>query len=171
MSATWENELPHSGSGSLLTWKRTEVQLLPRPPHRPDQRICCSKESSVGDGSHPPVTSRHGRPHSRTRALYCLTSLRYGRAGPLPVARSFKRHPRAGNRSERIIITTDLIGLRQADISHATRPGAVRASAADTFAREAQRSACCARGPLMAQRPDIRVRRPSGGRRALMARP
>jgi hypothetical protein len=43
--------------------------------------------------------------------------LRYGQAGPLLVARSFERYPRAGTRSERTI-TTYLIGLRQADTSH-----------------------------------------------------
>jgi hypothetical protein len=48
-----------------------------------------------------------------------LTSSRYGQAGRLPVARSFERHQRAENRSERTTSTTTyLIGLRQADISH-----------------------------------------------------
>jgi hypothetical protein len=56
-----------------------------------------------------PATERRWTPEQ-------LTSSRYGQAGRLPVARSFERHPRAGNRSERTI-TTYLIGLRQADTS------------------------------------------------------
>jgi hypothetical protein len=56
-----------------------------------------------------PATERRWTPEQ-------FNFLEYGQAGRLPVARSFERHPRAGNRSERTI-TTDLIGLRQADTS------------------------------------------------------
>jgi hypothetical protein len=42
----------------------------------------------------------------------------------------------------------------------ATRAGAVPASAADAFAVRRTVRPCCARGPLMARRPDVRVRRP-----------
>jgi hypothetical protein len=64
-----------------------------------------------------PATERRWTPEQ-------LTSSRYGQAGRLPVARSFERHPRAGNRSERTI-TTYLIGLRQADLSQVP-PGRAR---------------------------------------------
>jgi hypothetical protein len=43
-NATWENGVEHSGSRGWLTRKRTEVQLLPRPPTHADQSVC-----GVGD--------------------------------------------------------------------------------------------------------------------------
>jgi hypothetical protein len=125
----------------LLTRKRTEVQLLPRPLHRPDQRIYCSKESSVGDGSQPPRNIPAREAAQRYKSALLLNFLRSGQAGPLPVARSFERHPRAGNRSERTITTHPDRPAPSQHLPCATRPCAVRAFAADAFAREAHRSA------------------------------
>jgi hypothetical protein len=45
----------------------------------------------------------------------------------------------------------------------ATRPGAVGASSADAFAVRRTVRPCCARGPPMARRPDVRVRRSGVG--------
>jgi hypothetical protein len=76
-----------------------------------------------------------------------LTSSRYGQAGRLPVARSFERHPRAGNRSERTI-TPYLIGLRQADTSQVP-PGRARYRLPRPTLSRVRRTVrpCCARGP------------------------
>ena len=77
-----------------------------------------------------------------------LTSSRYGQAGRLPVARSFERHPRAGNRSERTI-TTYLIGLRQADTSQVP-PERARYGLPRPTLSPVRRTVrpCCALGPL-----------------------
>jgi hypothetical protein len=92
-----------------------------------------------------------------------LTSSRYGQAGRLPVARSFERHPRAGNRSERTI-TTDLIGLRQADTSQVP-PGRARYGLPRPTLSPVRRTVrpCCALGRCMARRSDVRVQRPGAG--------
>jgi hypothetical protein len=89
-----------------------------------------------------------------------LTSSRYGQAGRLPVARSFERHPRAGNRSERTI-TTDLIGLRQADTSQVP-PGRARYGLPRPTLSRVRRTVrpCCARGPLYGSATGREVRRP-----------
>lgn len=58
------------------------------------------------------ITAREAA--QRYKSALLLNFLRYGQAGPLPLARSFERHLRAENRSQRTI-TTYLIGPRQAE--------------------------------------------------------
>ena len=96
-----------------------------------------------------------------------LTSSRYGQAGRLPVARSFERHPRAGNRSERTI-TTYLIGLRQADTSQVP-PDRARYGLPRPTLSPVRRTVrpCCALGPLYGSatgREGAAPRRRGGGR-------
>jgi hypothetical protein len=141
------------GSSLCLTVSNSSSEILggsdteevggstpPAPTTSADQRIYCSKESSVGDGSHPPHNIPHGRPHSGTRALYCLTSQVW-------TSRSAPRRPlvrTAPTRREPLGAHHHHLPDRPAPgrpLPCATRPGAVRASAADAFAREAHRSA------------------------------
>jgi hypothetical protein len=61
-------------------------------------------------------------------------------------------------------ITAYLIGLRQADLSQVP-PDRARYGLPRPMLSPVRRTVrpCCARGPLMARRPDVRVRRPGAG--------